>query len=83
MFEALIEGWEIYIAAVFENGKFEKFECDSSFEEFSGGSFVVEIFLVFSSENIKDLSASVTLYKIVALTNLIIWFIIASDKVNN
>jgi hypothetical protein len=73
----------MYITAVFENGEFGKFECDNSFEEFSGKSFVVKIFLVFNSGNMKNLSASVTLYRTIALTSSIIWLIITSDRVNS
>jgi hypothetical protein len=64
----------MYIAAVFESERFGKFECNNSLEEFDGNkfngrSFVIEVFLVFSSGNMKDLSVSITLYKIIALTN--------------
>jgi hypothetical protein len=71
----------VYIAAVFENREFGKFECDGSLED--GKSFVVEVFLVFSSGGMKDLSASVTLCRTVALTSSVIWFIIASDRVDS
>jgi hypothetical protein len=55
----------MYIAAVFESGRFGKFECDNSLERFGGDkfnerSFVIKIFLVFNSRNMKDLSASVS-----------------------
>jgi hypothetical protein len=60
----------MYIAAVFEDGGFEKFECDDSFEEFGGKSFVIEVF--FSSGGMKNLNVSVTIYRTVALTSLII-----------
>jgi hypothetical protein len=78
----------VYIAAVFESGGFGKFECDDSLEN-SGGNrfddklFVIKVFFVFSLGDIKDLSASVTFYRIIALTNLVIWLIIASDRINN
>jgi hypothetical protein len=62
----------MYITAVFENGKFGKFEYDNSLEKFNGKLFIVEIFLAFSSGNIKNLSVSVTLYRTITLTNLII-----------
>jgi hypothetical protein len=67
----------MYIAAVFEDEEFGKFECDNSFEEFNGDRFngelfIIEIFLVFNSENMKDLSVSITFYRTVALTNLVI-----------
>jgi hypothetical protein len=61
----------VCIAAVFEDGEFGKFECDNSLEEFGEESFVIKIFLVFSSGGIKKLSASVTLYTTVALTSSI------------
>jgi hypothetical protein len=78
----------VYIAAVFEDEKFGKFKYDSSFERFNGngfseGLFIIEIFLAFSSGDMKDLSVSLTFCRIIALTSLIIWFIIASDKINN
>jgi hypothetical protein len=73
----------VYIVAVFEDREFGKFEYDGSFEEFGGKSFVVEVFLVFNSENIKNLSASVTFCRTVTLMNSVIWLIIASDRVNN
>jgi hypothetical protein len=73
----------VYIIAVFEGGGFGKFECDNSLEEFGGESFVVEVFLVFSSGSMKNLSASVTFYRTVALTNSVIWLIMASDRINN
>jgi hypothetical protein len=57
----------MYIAAVFEDGEFGKFECDDSLEEFDGESFVVGIFLVFNSGDIKDLSVSVTFCRTVVL----------------
>jgi hypothetical protein len=60
----------VYIIVVFEDGEFEKFECDNSFE--GGELFVIEIFLVFSSEDMKNLNASVTFYRIVVLTNSVI-----------
>jgi hypothetical protein len=60
----------MYIAAVFEDEEFGKFEYDNSFE--SGKSFVIKIFLVFSSGNMKDLSASITFCRTIALTNLVI-----------
>jgi hypothetical protein len=62
----------MYIVVVFENKEFGKFECDDSFEEFGGRLFVIEIFLVFSSGSIKDLSASITFCRTVVLTSLII-----------
>jgi hypothetical protein len=74
----LIENWKIYIAAVFERRRFRRFgKCDNSLEVFggnrSGGKlFVIEIFLMFNSEDIKNLSASITLYRIVTVTNLVI-----------
>jgi hypothetical protein len=71
----------VYTAAVFEDGGFGKFECDNSFE--GGKSFVVEVFLVFSSGGMKDLSASITLCRTVALTSSVIWLIMASDRVNS
>jgi hypothetical protein len=61
----LSEGWGVYIAVVFEDGGFGKFECDSSLE--GGKLFVVKIFLVFSSGGMKDLSVSVTFCRINAL----------------
>jgi hypothetical protein len=68
----------VYIAAVFERRKFGRFgKCDNSFED-SGGNrsdnklSVVEVFLVFSSEGIKNLNASVTFCRTVALTSSII-----------
>jgi hypothetical protein len=73
----------MYIVVVFENEEFGKFECDNSFEEFNGELFIIEIFLVFSSGDMKDLNASVTLYRTVILTNLIIWLIMTSDRVNS
>jgi hypothetical protein len=70
----LIEGWGVYIAAVFEGGRFGKFEYNGSFEGFggdgfSGELFIVEVFFVFSSGGMKDLSVSITFCRIVALTN--------------
>jgi hypothetical protein len=62
----------VYIIAVFEDGGFGKFECDNSFERFGGRLFVIEVFLVFSSGDMKDLSASVTFCRIVILTNSVI-----------
>jgi hypothetical protein len=64
----------MYIAAVFENKRFGKFEYDNSLEEFgedkfSGKLFIIKIFLAFNSESMKNLSVSITLYKTVALTN--------------
>jgi hypothetical protein len=65
----------VYIAAVFEKRRFGEFgKCDSSLENSDGNKSgdklsVVEIFLIFSSENIKDLSVSITLYRTVAVTN--------------
>jgi hypothetical protein len=67
----------MYIVAVFEDRRFGKFEYDDSFEgfngnEFNGESFIIEIFLVFNLENMKNLSVSVIFYRTVALTNLAI-----------
>jgi hypothetical protein len=68
----------VYIAAVFERRKFEKFgKYDNSLEnsggnKFSGKLFVIKVFLMFNLENIKDLSVSIIFYRTVALTNLII-----------
>jgi hypothetical protein len=64
----------VYIAVVFEGGKFGKFEYDGSFEgfdgdRFSGELFIVGIFLAFNSGDMKDLSVSITFYRTVALTN--------------
>jgi hypothetical protein len=64
----------MYIAAVFENRRFGKFEYDSSLEKFSGNkfneeSFIIEIFLAFSSGSMKNLSVSITFCRIIALTN--------------
>jgi hypothetical protein len=74
----------MYIIAVFEKKRFGGFdECDNSFERFNGELFVIKVFLVFNSGNMKDLSASVTFYKIIALTNSVIWFIMASDRINS
>jgi hypothetical protein len=79
----------VYIAAVFERRRFGEFgKCDNSLEDSGGNGFsdelsVIEVFLVFSSEDMKDLSASVTLCRTVVLTSSIIWFIIASDRIDS
>jgi hypothetical protein len=62
----------MYIAAVFEDEEFGKFEYDNSLEEFSGESFIIEVFLAFSSGGMKDLNVSITLYRTVVLTNSVI-----------
>jgi hypothetical protein len=69
----------VYIAAVFEGGRFGKFEYDGSLEgfsgdgfsgdRFSGGLFIIEVFLAFSSGGMKDLSVSITLCRTIALTS--------------
>jgi hypothetical protein len=79
----------VYIAAVFKRRRSEKFEkYDSSLEDsggnkFGGKLFVVEIFFVFSSKDMKDLNVSITFYRTVAVTSSVIWLIIASDKIDN
>jgi hypothetical protein len=67
----------VYIAAVFEDERFGKFEYDGSLEGFdgdgfSGELFIVGVFLAFSSGGMKDLSVSVTLCRTVALTSSVI-----------
>jgi hypothetical protein len=62
----------VYIAVVFEGRGFGKFEYDGSLEEFGGGSFIIEVFLAFSSGSMKDLNVSVTLCRTVALTSSVI-----------
>jgi hypothetical protein len=64
----------VYIAVVFENGRFGKFEYDDSLERFggdgfSGELFIVEIFFAFSSGGMKNLSVSIMFYRTVALTS--------------
>jgi hypothetical protein len=74
----------VCIAAVFERRRFrESGECDNSLERSGGKPSVIEVFLVFSSGSMKNLSASVTLYRTVALTSSVIWLIIASDRVDS
>jgi hypothetical protein len=79
----------VYIAAVFERRRFGRFEkYDNSLENSgrnrSGDKLsVVEIFLIFNSRSMKNLNASITLYRIVTVTSSAIWLIIASDRVDN
>jgi hypothetical protein len=74
----------VSIAVVFERRRFGEFgECDNSLEKSGGKPFVLKVFLVFSSEGMKDLNASVTFYRIVALTSSVIWLIMASDRINS